>query len=83
MGYSYRNDGWITDFWPDDSDVEIYIDGTSGVSLQYVSEVVHDKWGVELTAVSIRSENIHTSFLTDDMYDPSNYTNFIVVTRSK
>ena len=83
MSNSYRNNGWITDFWLDDSDDEIYIDGTSGVSLQYVSELVHDKWGVELTDVSIRSENIHTGCLTYDLHDSSDYTNFIVITRNK
>lgn len=83
MGYSYRNEGQIKDFWPDNTDDTIYIESSSNPSLLYLMEVAQQNWpGVELSDITISSENIHTSCLTYDMYDPSDYTDFIIITKN-
>ena len=83
MGYSYEkhNGGTITNFWPDNTDYEVYVAG--GISLPEIIELVNDKWpDADFDSISISSENIHTSCLTYDLLDPSDYTNFTVITRT-
>jgi hypothetical protein len=77
MGISY--DGSIKNYWPDDTETIMYIYGN--YSLSEIIEKIKDHFGndVNLDDVSIRSEYIHTSCLTYDLYVPSDYTNFIVV----
>ncbi len=81
MGYSYRNNGQITDFWPDDTEDCFYLTGDWG--LDAMVEFCKEKWGdaIDLTKIRITSEHIHTSCLTYDSYDSSDYTNFIVIER--
>lgn len=81
MGYSYRNNGNIKDYWPDDDDNTIY--RASGCdSLQDLINLAQEKWpGTSLEDIEITSENIHTSCLTYDLHDSSDYTQFTVLTR--
>lgn len=81
MGYSYRNNGNIKDFWPDDDDNTMYI--SSGCdSLQDLINLAQDKWpGTLMEDIEITSEKIHTSCLTYDLYNSSDYTDFIILTR--
>lgn len=83
MGYSYRNNGQIKDFWPDDDENTIYrVSGSD--SLQDLLTLAQEKWpGVSLEDIQITSEKIHTSCLTYDLYDSSDYTEFVILTRIK
>lgn len=84
MGYSYRNNGQIKDYWPDDTDDTIYINADDGHDLASIASIVKAKWPhAKLEDISISSEYIHTECLTYDLYDPSDYTNFIILTKRK
>ena len=80
MGYSYRNNGQIKDFWPDDDENTMYrLSGND--SLQEIIELAQEKWpGSSLEDIIISAEKIHTSCLTYDLYDPSDYTDFVIIT---
>lgn len=80
MGISY--DGGIKSCWPDNTETTIYIYGN--YSLSEIIEKVKDHFGndINLDEITIRSEYIHTSCLTYDLYAPSDYTNFIVVEKN-
>lgn len=78
MGYSYRNGGQIKDYWPDDDENTIYL-SSSCDSLQDLIELAQNKWpGISLSEIEITSEKIHTHCLTYDLYDPGDYTDFII-----
>lgn len=81
MGYSYRNNGNIKDFWPDDDENTMYRASGSD-SLQDLINLAKEKWpDASMEDIEITSENIHTSCLTYDLYDSSDYTQFTVLTR--
>lgn len=82
MGYTYRNNGLITDFWPDNTGDELYLSGSQ--SLVDLLGEIHIHFGeVDFGQIEISSENIHTSCLTYDLHDSSDYTQFVVVRRIK
>lgn len=82
MGYTYRNNGQITDFWPDDTENEIYIQNDYGMPLDVLLEVIREKWpDVSFEDLEITSEYIHTSCLTYDCYDSADWTQFIIISR--
>jgi len=83
MGYSTRTGTRIRDFWPDDDTNTIYITSDSSPSLADIIEQARDKWGadVSLDDIEITSEKIHTHCLGYDLYDPSDYTDFIIITK--
>lgn len=84
MGYSYRNNGYITDYWPDDTDTILHINADEGHDLASIMSIIKNKWPhANLEDISITSEYIHTECLTYDLYDPSDYTNFIILTYRK
>ncbi len=79
MGYSTRNNGQIKDFWPDDTDDTVYFAGSVG--LRDIIDMIQSKWpNADQSEIDITSEYIHTSCLTYDRYDSSDYTEFVVVT---
>lgn len=80
MGYSYRNNGNIKDFWPDDTATVFYLSG-SDYTLGQLMEEAQERWGADINYqdVGISVQNIHTWCLTYDQHDPSDYTLFIVV----
>lgn len=79
MGYSYRNNGQIKDYWPDDTDTILYI-SDENIEFNDLCERIKEKFGLSsFDNIMISSERIHTSCLTYDLYDPMDYTNFIVV----
>lgn len=79
MGYSYRNGGQIKDYWPDDDESTIYL-SSSCDSLQDLIELAQNKWpGINLSEIEITAEKIHTHCLTYDLYDPGDYTEFIIL----
>lgn len=84
MGYTYRNNGQITDFWPDDTAEEFYISCDSSIPFTEVQQEIDRRWpGIGFEQIEISSESIHTSCLTYDQYDSSDYTQFLVIRRIK
>lgn len=82
MGYGTR-DGGIRTFWPDDDENTLYLDSTLFLSLQELLEKAQEKWpGISLTEIQISAEKIHTDCLGYDLYDPIDYTDFIVLRRT-
>lgn len=83
MGYGVRgNYGFIKTYWPDDTDTELYF--SDSISLSDILDTVKDKWPeTDFDDIEIGSEYIHTDHLKYDLYDPSDYTEFVVVSRSK
>lgn len=77
MGYSTRNNGDIRDFWPDDDADNLYITGSP--LLDEIVERARAHFGerFDLNRIIIEPEHIHTSCLTYDQYDGSDWTNFI------
>lgn len=85
MGYSTRLGTTITDFWPDETNNRFYIVEGINDSLQDIIDRVKEKWGdsIDLSNITIGAEHIHTHCLGYDCYDPSDYTDFVVVTLNK
>lgn len=78
MGYSYRNNGAIKDFWPDDTDTEFYI--VDDESLETIIEMCQTRWpDAKLSDIKIESEYIHTRCVTYDLYDFMDWTRFLKI----
>lgn len=81
MGYTTR--GSITDFWPDDTEDKKYL-VSDVINLESLYEKIKEWWpNTHLSNISISSEKIHTSCIYYDLYDPSDYTDFIIIERVK
>lgn len=83
MGYTTRNNGQITDFWPDDDDSTLWIE--DGATLFEIQDRIHEKWGENMTSLEFRftSEYVHTQCLGYDRYDPTDYTRFLRISLVK
>ena len=86
MGYSADHNS----FWPDDDKNTIYLEDSRWITFFDIIYIVQSKWPElsdldSLDSISIRAENIHTYRLGNryDLHDPSDYTNFIVITKDK
>lgn len=80
MGYSTRPGTSIKDFWPDDSPTELYLESNFGYTLTELQEAIEQKWpNAKPDEIRITSEKIHTYYTTHDLYDGSDYTEFLVV----
>lgn len=80
MGYFKRPGTEITDFWPDDTEAEKYVDSSSYTSLQDLIDLVAEKWPtVPFEEINISAEKIHTHALYYDRYDSGDHTDFIVL----
>ena len=82
MGYSADGNS----FWPDDDENTIYLEDSRWITLFDIIYIVRSKWPElsdldSLDSINIRVENIHTDCLGYDLHDPSDYTNFIVITK--
>ena len=82
MGHTIRPGTRIRDYWPDDTETCFHLVSSCSNSLQDIIDRAKDKWGedIDLDNISITSEKIHTHCLGYDQYDPSDYTDFIIVT---
>lgn len=84
MGTYYRstNTGHkIECFTPDDTDTEMYINTFVSVDMEDVNNRIKEKWpDAKLSDINIAAEYIHTDCLGYDLYDSSDYTNYIVIT---
>lgn len=83
MGYHTRFGTQITDFWPDDTDTRIYIDGNfGGERLAEILEKIQEKWpGVSAENIRIIPEKIQTRCIGYDLYDATDWTDFIIIER--
>jgi hypothetical protein len=74
----YRATNGTRSFSPDDTDKKFY---THEQSISSLIEIIKEKFGdaVDLENVMISSENIQVSCLGYDLYDGSDYMNFLVV----
>lgn len=88
MGYGTRGGRFgnkIQTFWPDDTDTKMYINGglMSSTNLQELLEKAQEKWpGISLDQIEISAEHIQTDCLGYDLYDPNDYTQFIVLRKT-
>lgn len=80
MGYTMN--GLVKEFWPDNDDKTMYLTGE--YSLSCILELIKEKWGedVDMDKIHINSEYIQTNALGYDRYDPSDYTEFTVISKS-
>jgi hypothetical protein len=81
MGYGTRNNGQIKTYWPDDTEKEIYITSDGCTTLEKIHCMAVNKWGPAVNWGDIRVEGrkIQTDCLAYDFYDPSDWTDFIVI----
>lgn len=72
-------------FWPEDTDTELYIPSYSNTSLADLIEKAKKHFGedVSLEDLEIGSEYIHTNCITYDLFDSSDWTDFVVITKVK
>lgn len=79
MGYYTRNGG-IRCFDPDDTDTEMYL-LPNNLSLEDIIEKTNEKWpGAKFSDIEITSKKIHTDCLGYDLYDPSDWTDYLIIT---
>ncbi len=79
MGYT--TEGSIKNFWPDNTETQLYIPSYSPQSISELLQLARAKWPhATIDDICITSEKIHTHCITYDLYDPSDYTDFIVLT---
>ena len=65
-------------FWPQDTRKDLYIDSGSGKEGNRIWEMIQEKWpGIKMNEFYMSAEHIHTKCLTYDLYDSSDYTDFI------
>ena len=82
MGYGTRNNGQIKTYWPDDTDTEMYLDAEQIWTKAEIQSRIDEKWpGVSSENIVMSAEYIHTDCLTYDLYDPMDYTTFIIIRR--
>lgn len=81
MGYYTRPDG-VKCFEPDDTDNTFYMRGYyDGLPLSEILEQTKEKWpNASFDDVNIASEYIQTRCIGYDLYDPSDYDCFLVIT---
>jgi hypothetical protein len=85
MGYGTRGGSLghtIRTFWPDDDENTLHIESNTCPTLAVLLEKAQEKWpGVELHNIRISAEKIHTDCLGYDLYDSSDWTDFIILTK--
>jgi len=70
----------MNEFWPQDTDTEIYIAGEC--DMEDILSRISKKWpGAKLSEISIEADYIHTKCLGYDLYDPGDYTKFLLIKR--
>lgn len=64
-------------FWPDDTRDTLYLTESD---LDSIAERTTEKWpGIRSDEILISAEHIQTNAIGYDLYDSSDYTNFVVV----
>lgn len=68
--------------YPQDDDNTIYLEDNGGFSLAVIIEKVNEKWpGVNFDNVIIETEYRHVTGIGYDLYDSTDYQNYIVITK--
>lgn len=81
MGYGTRS-GSIRTYWPDDTDTEMYLDAEQIWTQAEIQSRIDEKWpGASSENIIMSAQHIHTDCLGYDLYDPMDYTMFIVIRR--
>lgn len=77
----YYTEGKIRNFYPDDTDTKMYIRSDENMSIEELFAVANDHFKEKFDSmdVKISCEHIQTTHLGYDVYDPSDYTDFIVL----
>lgn len=82
MGY-YKNHSGLKSFEPDNTYTKFYLNASChSFELQDIIDKCKEKWGqdISLSNIHISAEYIHTDCIGFDEYDPSDYTNYLVIT---
>lgn len=67
-------------YWPENTEDTLYF--RYETNLQSILDFIKQSWpDVSFDDVSIEAQHIHTDHIGYDLYDSSDYTDFIVVTR--
>lgn len=83
MAHYTRDDG-IRCFEPDDDETGMYINCNYHHTLDQMISTITEKWpGVSMSDIWIDAIHVHTDCLGCDRYDPTDYTNYIVIRRMK
>lgn len=78
MGYT--QEGSIRKFWPDDDENTMWF--TSEQAFGDILTEVRLKWPtVRIESLTISAEHVHTDCIGYPRYDPSDYTDFIKVSK--
>jgi len=76
MGYTNKGNN----FWPDDTDTEMYLNSDMTNNLPYILNRIKEKWPKDnLENIEISAEYIHTDCIGYDRYDASDYTKFLLI----
>lgn len=82
-------EGSIRCFDPDNDENTLYVNcgsyGGSSFDLEHILDLARDHFGnpeLALNEISIGAEHIHTRCLGHDQHDPTDHTNFLVITRN-
>ena len=68
------------EFWPQDTATEMYLAST--YDLKEILERIQKKWpGATPEQITIDTDRFQTKCIGYDLYDPSDYTTFIVIRR--
>lgn len=66
--------------YPKDDEKTIYLEDNGGISFEQISNSIKEKWGeVNPKLIEITSEYRHVTCLTYDLYDPTDYQNYIII----
>jgi len=83
VGYGTRQGSLghtIKTFWPDDTDTTMYIDASYTHTLADIQQKIEEKWpGTPANCIEITTDEINTDCLGYDLYDPSDYTMFLII----
>jgi hypothetical protein len=80
----YRATDGTKSFTPDDTPQRLHLNANISPSVAEIVGLAQNHFGedVDLDCVSIEAKHIQTSCLGHDVYDPSDYTDFFVLSVS-
>lgn len=76
----YHSDN-IRCFTPDNTPTRLYIEGGYGISLDEILDRARDHFGRQVTIedLELSAEHIHTRCLGFDAYDPTDWTDYLII----
>lgn len=71
------------DYWPEYSKNKLCLANHEGLGFNDIWEMAQERWpGITAKELRLEAEHIQTHCLGFDQYDPSDYTNFVVIIAS-